>query len=87
MNICSCLTKMNKKEDALHSVNEGMKIKETAKGNYKKAQVYLQYINKDCNDVKLGLLYLHRAYELSKDGAILQLMYSVKQEIEEEKRK
>lgn len=62
LNICSCLTKTNKKEDAIHSADEALKIKETAKAYYKKAQAYLQYINKDPSDIKLGFLYLNKSY-------------------------
>ncbi len=46
LNICSSLTKINKKEDAIHSADEALKLRETAKGYYKKAQAYLQFINR-----------------------------------------
>lgn len=87
LNICSCLTKTNKKEDALHSADEALKIKETAKGYYKKAQIYLQYINREGADIKLGFYYLNKCYEISKDQSVVQEMHKIKKEIDEERDK
>lgn len=71
LNICHCLTKLNRKEQALYSADLALKIQKTAKGYYKKAQVYLQFINRDETDFKLGLLQLKEAYNLSNDKFIL----------------
>lgn len=71
LNICHCLTKLNRKEEAIHSADLALKIQKTAKGYYKKAQAYLQYINRDETDYKLGLLELKEAYSLSNDKFIL----------------
>ena len=60
------------------SVNEAMKIEETAKGHYKKAQAYLQYINRSIPDIKLGFYELSKAYEMSKDDSILREMKKIK---------
>lgn len=87
LNICSCLTKLNKKEDAIHSADEALKINETAKGYYKKAQAYLQYINKESSDIKLGFYYLNKSYEISKDPSIVQQMHRIKKEIDEDREK
>jgi hypothetical protein len=87
LNICSCLTKLNKKEDAIHSADEALKIKETAKAYYKKAQAYLQFINKETPDIKLGFYYLNKSYELSKDPSIVQQMHKIKKEIDEDRDK
>lgn len=79
MNICSALTKMNKKDEALHSSEEALKINNNnAKIYYKKAQAFLQYINRDSSDIKLGFYYLNKAYELSKDQSILVQMHKIK---------
>lgn len=72
LNICSTLTKINRKNDAIHSADEALKIKETAKAYYKKAQSYIQFINRDSEDIKLGFYYLNKSYEISKDPIIIQ---------------
>ena len=72
LNICSTLTKLNRKNDAIHSADEALKIKETAKAYYKKAQSYIQFINRDSEDIKLGFYYLNKSYEISKDAIIIQ---------------
>lgn len=41
LNISSCLTKKNKKEEAIFSAEEALKIEDTAKGHYKRAIAYL----------------------------------------------
>jgi len=64
-----------------------LKIKETAKAFYKKAQVYLQYINKETPDIKLGFYYLNKSYELSKDPTVVQQMHKIKKQIDEERDK
>lgn len=56
LNISSCLTKINKKDDAIYSAEEALKIRKTTKGHYRKAQAYLKYVNRDSNDIKLGIL-------------------------------
>jgi hypothetical protein len=73
---------MNKKEDAIHSADEALKLRETAKGYYKKAQAYLQFINKETQDIKLGFYYLNKSYELSKDPSLVQQMHRIKKEID-----
>jgi hypothetical protein len=87
LNICSCLTKANKKEDAIHSAEEALQLKETAKGYYKKAQAYLQFINREDSDIKLGFYYLNKCYELSKDQAVVQEMHKIKRELDQERNK
>ena len=61
-NISSCLTKLNLKADAILAADEGLKLDiselEKAKGHYRRAQAYLQYINRDNSDIKLGFLEL-----------------------------
>jgi hypothetical protein len=64
-----------------------LKIRETAKGYYKKAQAYLQFINKEGSDIKLGFYYLNKSYELSKDPSIVQQMHKIKKEIDEDREK
>ena len=65
-----------------------MKINEkNAKIHYKKAQAYLQYINRESSDIKLGFYYLNKAYELSKDQSILVQMHKIKKELDEEREK
>ena len=79
LNICSALTKMNKKQEAIHSSEEALKLNESnPKIYYKKAQAYLQYINRGTSDIKLGFYYLNKAYELSKDQTILAQMHKIK---------
>ena len=78
LNISSCLTKMNKKEDAIHSADEALKIKETAKAFYKKAHAYLKFINRETPDIKLGFYYLNKSYQLSKDSSIIEEMHKIK---------
>lgn len=78
LNICSCLTKLNKKEDAIRSADEALQINSTAKAHYKKAQAYLQFINKDNTDIKLGFYELNEAYKLSNDKSILEEMHRIK---------
>jgi tetratricopeptide (TPR) repeat protein len=41
LNISSCLAKKNKKEEAIFSAEEALKIEDTAKGHYKRAIAYL----------------------------------------------
>ena len=72
LNICSTLTKLNRKNDGIHSADEALKIKVTAKAYYKKAQSYIQFINRDSEDIKLGFYYLNKSYEISKDAIIIQ---------------
>ena len=62
-------------------------MKETAKGYFKKAQAYLQYINRDGSDIKLGFYYLNKCYEMSKDRWVLEQMHTIKKEIDEERSK
>ena len=70
---------MNKKDEAIHSSDEAFKINENnPKIFYKKAQAYLQYINRQTPDIKLGFYYLNKAYELSKDQTILAQMHKIK---------
>lgn len=77
---------MNKKDEAIHSAEEAYKINDSnPKIYYKKAQAYLQYINRDSSDVKLGFYYLNKAYELSKDQSILVQMHKIKKELDEER--
>lgn len=65
-----------------------MKINEkNAKIYYKKAQAYLQYINRESSDIKLGFYYLNKAYELSKYQSILVQMHKIKKELDEEREK
>lgn len=61
-----------------------MKIKEdNGKAYYKKAQAYLQYINRESSDIKVGFYFLNKAYELSKDQSILVQMHKIKKELDE----
>lgn len=75
---------MNKKDEAVHASEEALKINEdNPKIYYKKAQAYLQYINRESKDIKVGFYYLNKAYELSKDQNILVQMHKIKKEIDE----
>lgn len=47
MNISNCLSKLNRKDEALMSADEALKVKNSVKGHYRKAQAYLQHINRD----------------------------------------
>ena len=70
---------MNKRDEAVHASEEALKINENnPKIYYKKAQAYLQYINRESNDIKVGFYYLNKAYELSKDQSILVQMHKIK---------
>lgn len=64
-----------------------MKIRNTVKAHYKKAQVYLKYVNRDANDIKLGLLELKEAYSIEKNQEILKEMYGAKDSYEKEQQK
>ena len=112
LNICSCLTKLSLKKDAVFAADEGLKVLKglagveeerekgkvignendsqndkqnqnqnqnddhshsqninagISKGHYKKAQAYLQYINRDEQDIKLGFYELKLAYDCARD--------------------
>ena len=57
LNICSCLTKLNCKEDAIYAADQALEIDQTnPKAHYRKAQAYLKYINRSADDIKLGFL-------------------------------
>ncbi len=47
----------------------------------------MDYINREEKDVKLGLYFLNRAYEISRDEEVLKQMHTAKKEIEEERKK
>jgi hypothetical protein len=82
LNICSCLTKQNKKEEALFSADESLKVKRTTKGHYRKAQAYLKYVNREASDIKLGLLELKEAYTIENSVDLLREMHAVKENYE-----
>ena len=60
--------------------------KEISKAHYKKAQAYLQYINRANEEIKLGFLELKQAYDFAESdssdrNSILSEMHRVKKEI------
>lgn len=64
-----------------------MKIKNTVKAHYRKAQAYLKYVNRDINDIKLGILELKEAYSIDKDPGLLAEMHAAKDNYEKEQEK
>lgn len=79
---------MNKKDEALHSSEQALKIDDkNGKIYYKKAQAFLKYINRSTQDIKLGFFYLNKAYELSRDESILVQMHKIKKQLDEQREK
>ena len=85
LNICACLIKLQRKEDAIFSADEALKIEASPKAHYKKAQAYLQSINRDRDDIRLAILELKEAYSLSQDPFFVKQMHEAKQSFDAEK--
>ena len=88
LNICLCLTKLNRKEEAIAATEEVIRMEpDNAKAYYRKGQAYVQYINREETDVKEGLKWLERSYEISKDPQLLNEMQAIRRKVVEERHK
>lgn len=85
LNICSCLTKMGKKDDALFSADEALKIENSFKAHYRKSQAYLNEINRTKDDIRLAILSLKEAYNISQDPFFIREMHAAKSSYENDK--